>query len=127
MLSIGLLLAMAAAAGCSHEQAPPTAAGTTPTYGMATDTAVSNIARTRCNHELTCNQVGKGMEYDSFEVCTHEVARDASTTLHDQACPNGVKDTQLSSCLMDLQKQACENPVESIDRIGSCNKSSLCI
>jgi hypothetical protein len=127
-LTVGFVLAFAAAAGCSqNEQVPPTAANTTTTYGMENDTAVTKIAKARCNREITCNDVGKGKQFDSFETCVRQVNRDATETLHANACGHGVDDAQLSACLSDIQTQACVNPLERVDRIGSCATTSLCI
>ena len=127
-LLFGAGCALVALAACAHEPPTPTSTTTTTsaTFGVPMDNAISNIASARCNRETACDHVGPGKHYNSYEMCTRLLAQDTRLSVRGTRCPNGVRDSALSSCLIDIDKQACGLALASIDPIASCNESNLC-
>ena len=114
------------AVGCEPREQSPGATTTTAATPVSNDTAVMRLTSARCERELACNNIGAGRKFADRDACTREVGHNAQAVLREEACPRGVDDRRLSTCLGDVRGQRCGNPLDAIDRLLSCRRAELC-
>ncbi len=89
--------------------------------------AINSITQARCSRENACNNIGAdNKKYSTFDACTKELDHDTSITLRADKCPQGVLSDRLDGCLNDIRTEHCGNPIDTLERIGSCRKGMLC-
>lgn len=89
--------------------------------------AINSITYARCSRENACNNIGADNEkYTTFDACTKELRHDTGISLGADGCPQGVLADRLDGCLNDIRTERCGNPIDTIERIGSCRKGMLC-
>ena len=120
----GIFLLAACQAGANAEVGTPTT--TTSAAVVNNDQAVRDLTEARCNREVACNNIGQDKKYTDFNACTRELHHDTGITLRDQACPNGILQGRLSSCLDQINTERCGNPLDTIERLAACRKGMLC-
>lgn len=120
-----LVLATSCAHG-HHEEAPPAVATTTTTGArmLMNDDAAMRLAKARCEHESACGHVGKSARFASSGVCTDATFKEAWSVVRDEACPAGVDEARLTTCLAYVRNQACD--AGGLGAIGQCRGDMLC-
>lgn len=125
VFAVACALTLFAAAGCTHNESG--AATASAPYATPNQTAIDNITSARCNREMSCDGIGTGKPYDSFEMCQRELSRNTGTSLRPTECPNGVRETGLSACMSDLENERCNMRIDTIERVSTCSREKLCI
>jgi hypothetical protein len=119
-LSFGCAAVIAA---CSHSKPGTT---TTTAAGAGRFEAVADkLATARCNHEVTCNNIGSDKKYPSREAC---LADAKATGVHDMSaqCPGRVDQRQVDKCVADFKSEGCGNVIDTAKRVQDCATSELC-
>jgi hypothetical protein len=126
--------------GCARQLNAP-GAPTTTTSGTVSDTEIqrsiesapvmydnasARIADVRCEHELTCEQVGADKRFATREECTRDERRRTRDQLTSAECPNGVDGSKLQSCLASISQKECTDLVFSLQSVEACRGSTLC-
>jgi len=104
--------------------APPRAVGGGPT--MSLSTALDELARTRCDREVRCGDVGRGRRYASEQACMATIREQQSRDLNVDECPGGINQKELSECLSEIRNEDCGNPLDTLGRIVACRQRDLC-
>lgn len=115
--------------GCKESMSVTPASSTSTTSAAVVDNsqAINSITYARCSRENSCNNIGAdNKKYPSFDACTKELQHDTGITLRADACSQGVLGDRLDGCLNDIRTERCGNPLDTIERIGSCRKGMLC-
>jgi hypothetical protein len=99
----------------------PKAAGDT-----VSESAVSALARARCDREERCDNVGNGKKYASRGECLSETRSDWRDDLNARECPEGVSSSQLAHCVDEIKRESCGNPVEKLESVLACRTADLC-
>ena len=125
------LLAACALAACAHENDDTTTptARTTSGSQMAAPVdrhAVDDLAKARCDREQTCDNVGSGKTYATRDVCMEKLHGAADNDLTNASCPNGISRQALDKCLADIRGERCDHPLDTLSRINSCARATLC-
>lgn len=123
-------LALALVAGCRDDR--PREVGTTTTTGaniqaVSNETAVARIVASRCAREATCNNVGVDKKFQNPAGCTAKIRSDMKDDLNPKDCTLGVDQKQLDECLDAIRKEECNNPLDTIQRLGACRTSAMCL
>jgi hypothetical protein len=117
-------------AACDHQDSSgTTAARTTSGTQLAAPVdahAIDAIAGARCDREQTCNNVGVDKTYATRDVCIQRLRADDQNDLTNASCPNGISRVALDKCLGDVRGERCDHPLDTLSRLSSCSKSSLC-
>ncbi|MBI2394470.1 MAG: hypothetical protein HYV09_33175 [Deltaproteobacteria bacterium] len=128
----GVIFAMAiggmtAWIGCRGERATPMAVGGGPQYvRVSIDIAIDRLADARCAREEKCGNVGRGLEYDTKDQCLTIMRGKKTDDLRLENCPGGIKDQDFNECLSDIQRESCDNPLDSLMRLKECRSSEIC-
>jgi hypothetical protein len=88
--------------------------------------ASARIAGVRCEHEVTCDQVGPNKRYATRDDCSREEARRTRDQLTASECPNGVDGSKLQSCLQAITQKDCSDLVFSLQSVDACRSTNLC-
>lgn len=117
-----VLVAAAAAGGCSNQKSPPLtpAAGTTATV----DVVYSDVALARCNHEEACGRVGEDREYVSREHCMNAMKAGLREKLSD--CKGGFEEDDVRECIGAIEAQSCSEVPGELESIDACEPDDLC-
>ena len=113
----------AAIVACSSSK--PSTTTTTAAAGSRFDGVAEKLATARCNHEVTCNNIGSEKKYPSREAC---LADSKATGVHDlnAQCPGNVDQRQVDKCVADFRAEGCGNVIDITKRINDCSASQLC-
>jgi hypothetical protein len=115
------------ALGACHESVSVGAPSTTSAAVVDNSQAINSITYARCSRENACNNIGaQDKTYSTFDACVKELNHDTGITLRADKCPQGVLADRLDGCLNDIRTERCGNPLDTIERIGSCRKGMLC-
>ena len=126
-ISASVGAALFAALGACHESASVGTPTTTSAAVVDNSQAINSITYARCSRENACNNIGANdKKYTTFDNCVKELNHDTGITLRADACPQGVLADRLDGCLNDIRTERCGNPIDTIERIGSCRKGMLC-
>jgi hypothetical protein len=126
------------AAGCNNRrderanEPRTTEVGHTTTTGAnvvttSNDVAVGRIVASRCAREAACNNVGVDKKYQNTAGCTAKIRSDMKDDLNAKDCPYGVDQKELDECLESIRKEDCNNPIDTISRLGACRTSDMCL
>ncbi len=115
--------------GCARPRAPtPTTRTTGAELGSpSNDDAVMRVATARCERELACNKIGQGRAYEDLPTCLERIGVMMDAEVGRSACPGGVDQFGVSSCLFDIQRTPCGGELEVHTNLPSCTKSVLCL
>lgn len=106
-------------------------AGTTRTtgaaFGISNDSAINRVVAARCAREAKCNNIGADKRYETPSVCSEKLRADMRNDLTPHDCPRGVDNKELNDCLDAIQKEDCNNPIDTIGRLNQCRTSELCL
>ena len=115
------------ALGACHESVSVGTPSTTSAAVVDNSQAINSITYARCSRENACNNIGaQDKKYQTFDACVKELNHDTGITLRADKCPQGVLADRLDGCLNDIRTERCDNPLDTIERIGSCRKGMLC-
>lgn len=124
--ALGIVSLLVVAVACQRGSETPGATTTTAARPVGSDEAATRITKARCDREVACNNVGPGKHYEDRGACTRELEHDARATLRADECPNGVDETRLSTCVLDIANERCGNPIDTAERMMSCRRAQLC-
>lgn len=110
--------------GCQKGREP--AATTVSMAAVPHDDAIMRLATARCEREAACNNLGEGKKYADREACMREATQSSRGTLRADQCPQ-IDESKLSGCLNDVTNERCGNVLDTLDRLTSCTRSSICI
>ena len=131
-ISLGaVLLGTLVFVACNHDQGENTTPTTTTTAGSqlaapADQHAIEDLTRARCDREQTCNNIGYEKTYSTRDVCLDKMRADSQNTLTNGSCPNGISRAALDKCLADVRGERCDHPLDTLSRLNSCSRASLC-
>ena len=102
--------------------------GTTkvPSSGGPVSEAVGRLARARCDRETTCNRIGRGRAWASQESCVAHQREEVGVAMSALACPHGVDNVQLGTCLTALRSLACDDRRGDLAVLPECGANALC-
>lgn len=98
----------------------------TPTPANATRSAAESIARSRCQREQTCENVGPDKKYSSASDCLTRIRNDWKDDLNSRECPGGVNQTQLDQCVAKIRSEECGSPFDTLSRVTECTAGQIC-
>ena len=84
--------------------------------------AVHEVAARRCARQLSCERIGAGKMWPTFDACS----RDLQAVTHEYlfgTCTAGIHATRLATCLADVDQQPCE---QTAMPVASCRDEPLC-
>jgi Family of unknown function (DUF6184) len=120
-------------AACDHNDAVGEPTTTGATYNSpgspaapVSPRAADEIAGARCDREQTCNNIGVTRKYSTHEVCVAQLRAENENSLTNASCPNGLSRSALTKCVADIRGEQCDHPLDTLERLNSCSKSSLC-
>lgn len=104
--------------------------GTTTLTGagwLSNDDAVERIGAARCAREVSCSNIGPDKHFANGEQCLREVRSEMYAELNGSACPNGIDNKELDTCLDAIRGESCTNPIDMIGRSTRCRTGTLCL
>ena len=125
MKKLGIILFVGACQASVSTQ-PISTTTVTSTYLLSNDRAIDDITTARCDREFSCNNVGPGHTWDTYDACQREIHQNTRVSLREQRCPNGIDGNNLGSCLQDVRNERCGNPIDTLERLGACRTGRLC-
>ena len=87
--------------------------------------ALTNIASARCDHEQRCNNIGTGRRYQNVQACRTVVRNTFAEDLNPRDCAS-VDHHELSECMEEIRGEACNNPLDTLQRLAACRTSDMC-
>jgi hypothetical protein len=129
-----LVAGLAGLAACDNQDTvstntPATTTRTTSGSALAAPVdshAIDELAAARCDREQTCNNVGNGRSYATRDVCVGKLRADGQNDFTNASCPNGISRLALDKCLADIRGERCDHPLDTLSRLNSCARASLC-
>ncbi|MEO6419032.1 MAG: DUF6184 family natural product biosynthesis lipoprotein [Polyangiaceae bacterium] len=120
-LSLGCAAVIAA---CSNSK-PSTTTTTAAPGATRFDSVADKLATARCNHEVTCNDIGADKKYATREAC---LADSKATGVHDlnAQCPGTVDQRQVDKCVAEFKSEGCGNVIDTAKRVNDCSIGQLC-
>jgi len=97
-----------------------------PSAGGPLSEAVARLARARCDRETTCSRVGRGRAWATQDSCVAHQRESVGADVSALACPRGVDNVQLGTCLNALRAQACDDRRGDLAVLPECGASALC-
>ncbi len=88
--------------------------------------SVETLARTRCDREQRCDNVGNGKRYENADACLDDFRGKGNNELTTAACPQGIDAAKLQTCLDEIRTERCDNPLDTVGRITACRTAALC-
>jgi len=89
-------------------------------------TTVERIANARCEHEKSCKNVGGGKEYATHQICVDSFRASIGNELNSYSCPKGIDRDQVAHCLAAIENEACNHPLDTLQRLDKCRSGALC-
>jgi Family of unknown function (DUF6184) len=105
--------------------ASETSGGMTP--ASRTQSAAEQIARSRCERERECGNIGNDKTFSSSQDCLARIQNDWKDELNARECPGGINQQELNECLQQVRAEACANPFDTLARITECTSRQICI
>jgi hypothetical protein len=122
MKTLWLMFAALTACGANEAATVPTTV-TSAGITVQRDHAIEQITDDRCNRQLSCGNVGKGMTYRDRTDCERKVSERASSVLgQGQQCAI-IDAARLTACIHDIRDQRCADTGEVPP---SCMSEQLC-
>jgi hypothetical protein len=104
----------------------PAAAGVP--RAQASDRAiVERLSEARCSREEWCRNVGDGEAFASRKVCLETMRGGFGNDINEFRCPQGVDGVRLERCALAIQREQCDEPLDTITRMERCRSASLCV
>jgi hypothetical protein len=91
-----------------------------------TASASESIARSRCDREQRCGNIGGDEKFSSVDDCLTRVRTDWKDDLSARECPGGVNRTQLDECLTEIRNEDCSSPFDTLERVAACTAGQIC-
>jgi hypothetical protein len=85
------------------------------------------IVMARCAREERCGHVGGGKKFPSMAHCLVKLTNVHEKTFGAETCPTGVSEAPLRECMDGLTAFACEESLDTIDRLDGCGTAVLCV
>jgi hypothetical protein len=121
---------LALVVGCnrSNESEPmaPASGPVVETPRSETASAAESIARSRCEREQRCNNIGGDRKFSSVDDCLTRVRTDWKDDLNARECPGGVNRVELDECLNEIRNEECSSPVDTLERVAACTSGQIC-
>jgi len=89
-------------------------------------TSVERIANARCEHEKACKNIGAGKEYATYQICADSFRASIGNELNGYSCPKGIDRDQVRHCLAAIENEACNHPLDTLQRVDKCRNGALC-
>lgn len=96
------------------------------TPAAAPRSATESIARSRCQRELRCNNVGTDRKYASNQECLTKIRDEWRDDLSARECKTGVNQKELDECLAKIRDEDCNSPLDSLARVTECTQGQIC-
>jgi hypothetical protein len=112
---------------CDHDSSPRIE--TTAGQGAAQPVNqhdIDAIATERCAREDRCGNIGDGRSYATRDVCMMKIRADNMNELTNGRCPRGIDPGRMQSCMTDIRTERCDHLFDTLSRVNSCAKDSLC-
>jgi hypothetical protein len=125
LLAAGLLLLGA----CEKTKTEDERAKTEPVKAAAAQNgpAIAAIIEARCDREVRCENVGPEKRYLTRAACVEQVRDKSQNKLNAKECPGGVDAKALDACLKQIKDEDCGDPIETVERVATCNSVDLCV
>jgi hypothetical protein len=107
--------------------APPAATTIGPGPSPAQLDATERIARARCDRQTACDRIGPGRAWGSPEACMAQQRPRTSEEVASLACRAGLDGMQLGACLDAIRGLGCSESAASLDSVGECQPTSVCM
>jgi hypothetical protein len=98
-----------------------------PGGSTSTPSAVVSLATARCDREVKCQRIGPTEKYNNRSDCLADMDRPERLALSSEACPGGISEQGLASCLQSIRDERCDQRLEGLSRLPSCRSSNLCL
>jgi hypothetical protein len=115
--------------GRSNEPAPAAPLADTPVEvgaRAATASAAESIAKSRCEREQRCDNIGGDKKFSSMDDCLTRVRTDWKDDLNARECPGGVNRPELDECMSEIRNEDCSSPVDTLERVAACTTGQIC-
>ena len=89
--------------------------------------AIAAIIAARCDREARCENVGPEKRYLTRAACVEHVRDKSQNKLNAKECPGGVDAKALDSCLKQIKGEDCGDPIDTVERVATCNSVDLCV
>jgi len=107
----------------SYHPATPT----TPRAQQSDAVIVERLSQARCKREEWCSNVGAGQAFASRAVCLDTMRGGFGNDINEYKCPQGVDGVRLERCALAIQREQCDEPLDTITRMDKCRSASLCV
>ena len=77
--------------------------------------------------EEWCSNVGSGQAFASRQVCLDTMRGGFGNDINEYKCPQGVDGVRLERCALAIQREQCDEPLDTITRMDKCRSASLCV
>jgi hypothetical protein len=88
--------------------------------------AAARIAAARCEREVRCNDVGTHRKYASRADCVAWMQAARRDDFDERECPRGIDKKQLNACISAIRDEACNGPLDNIERLTACRSNDIC-
>lgn len=89
--------------------------------------AIASIIEARCAREARCENIGPEKRFLTRAACVEHVRDKSQNKLNAKECPGGVDPKALDSCLTQIKNEDCGSPIETVERVATCNSIDLCV
>ncbi|MGH7434384.1 MAG: DUF6184 family natural product biosynthesis lipoprotein [Polyangiaceae bacterium] len=107
----------------SYRPAPPAV----PRAQESDAVIVERLSQARCRREDWCRNVGDGQAFASQEVCLDTMRGGFGNDINQYKCPQGINGVRLERCALAIQREQCDEPLDTITRMDKCRSASLCV
>jgi hypothetical protein len=88
--------------------------------------AADSIARSRCEREERCDNIGGDKKFSSMDDCLTRVRTDWKDDLDARECPGGINRAELDECLNEIRSEDCSSPFDTLERVAACTSGQIC-
>lgn len=114
--------------GAVSSYRPPSSGSSGGPRSQASDGAiVERLSEARCSREEWCRNVGDGQAFASRDVCLETMRGGFGNDINEFKCPQGVDGVRLERCALAIQREQCDEPLDTITRMDKCRSASLCV
>jgi hypothetical protein len=89
--------------------------------------AIASIIEARCEREARCENIGPEKRFLTRAACVEHVRDNSQNKLNTKDCPGGIDSKALDSCLKQIKDEDCGDPIETVERVATCNSVDLCV
>lgn len=120
--------AVAVLGACEKTKTENERAKTEPVQAAAQNgPAIASIIEARCDREARCENIGPEKRFLTRAACVEHVRDRSQNKLNAKECPGGVDAKALDSCLKQIKDEDCGDPLETVERVATCNSVDLCV